>query len=201
MDSKKEQIVRAALKRFAHFGFQKTTMNEIAVDLNITKANLYYYYPDKNALIIDVLECIAGSISAKEEELVDGYDGDLLKVINEMLDLRAEYMKEYYVLHLNESMEWVKGEGVANILVELLLKDIAVVNKLFTKAVEYGELQLANIQQAAASFCEIVRGLGLIRSITDIISGMPNPTKVDEILVSQKAAVSLIFSNKLNITQ
>ena len=43
MDSKKNQIISAAVKRFGHFGYAKTTMNELADDLVITKANLYYY--------------------------------------------------------------------------------------------------------------------------------------------------------------
>ncbi|UZJ66593.1 TetR/AcrR family transcriptional regulator [Sphingobacterium sp. KU25419] len=39
-DNKKELIIAAAIRRFAHYGFSKTTMNEIAEDVKITKANL-----------------------------------------------------------------------------------------------------------------------------------------------------------------
>ncbi len=198
MDSKKEQIVRIALKRFSHYGFNKTSMNEIAMDLNITKANLYYYYPDKNALIKDVLDYITGMLTQEELLQVDAYQGDVVAVLHKMLEIRAHYLREYYVLHINESIEWIKGQGIASLLMEMHLKNIEIVKQLFTKAIAYGELIMADVEQSAVSFVEIFRGLSLIKSVDDIVSGMPNSNKVDEILASQKAAIDFIFSNKLN---
>ena len=198
MDSKKEQIVRIALKRFSHYGFNKTSMNEIAMDLNITKANLYYYYPDKNALIKDVLDYITGMLTQEELLQVDAYQGDVVAVLHKMLEIRAHYLREYYVLHINESIEWIKGQGIASLLMEMHLKNIEIVKQLFTKAIAYGELIMADVEQSAVSFVEIFRGLSLIKSVDDIVSGMPNSNKVDEILASQKSAIDFIFSNKLN---
>ncbi len=48
-------IVRAARKRFAHYGLAKTTMSEIASDVGMSKASLYYYFPDKEHLFIEVI--------------------------------------------------------------------------------------------------------------------------------------------------
>ncbi len=47
---KADQIIEAAQMRFAQFGFEKTTMKEIAGDLNMSKGSLYYYFPDKENL-------------------------------------------------------------------------------------------------------------------------------------------------------
>lgn len=198
MDNKKEQIVGVALKRFSHYGFHKTSMNEIAMDLNITKANLYYYYPDKNALIKDVLSFISGLLTQEELAEVDAYQGDVVAVLHRILNIRAHYLREYYVLHINESIEWIKGQGIATLLMEMHLKDIEIVKQLFNKAIAYGELIIADVAQSAVSFVEIFRGLSLIKSVDDIVSGMPNADKVDEILASQKAAIDFIFSNKLS---
>ena len=57
-DKKREAIIEAAKKRFSHFGVGKTTMNEIADDLSISKASLYYYFPDKLNLYAAVLQTI-----------------------------------------------------------------------------------------------------------------------------------------------
>ena len=198
MDTKKEQIIQAALKRFSHYGFHKTTMNEIALDLNITKANLYYYYLDKNALIKDVIGFVTRAIGEQELVIVSKYQGDIRKTMHKLLELRANYMREYYILHISENLEWIKGQGIANLLQEIHLRDIDVIKDLFTKAVAAGELLLEDIDQASISFVEIVRGLSLLRSVDDIISGIPNPDKVDDILQSQKVAVDFILSNKLN---
>jgi AcrR family transcriptional regulator len=48
-------IVTAARKRFAHYGLAKTTMNEIASDVGMSKASLYYYFPDKEHLFLEVV--------------------------------------------------------------------------------------------------------------------------------------------------
>jgi AcrR family transcriptional regulator len=47
---KADQIIEAAQMRFARYGFEKTTMKEIAGDLNMSKGSLYYYFPDKENL-------------------------------------------------------------------------------------------------------------------------------------------------------
>jgi AcrR family transcriptional regulator len=47
---KADQIIEAAQMRFAMYGFEKTTMKEIAGDLNMSKGSLYYYFPDKENL-------------------------------------------------------------------------------------------------------------------------------------------------------
>lgn len=54
-DSKLSLIIEAARKRFAHYGLDKTTMNEIAADIGMSKASLYYYFPDKERLFIAVV--------------------------------------------------------------------------------------------------------------------------------------------------
>lgn len=55
-ESKRNTILDAAEKRFAHFGLNKTTMNDIASDLAMSKASLYYYFPDKSSLYTAVFE-------------------------------------------------------------------------------------------------------------------------------------------------
>ena len=58
-DIKKEKILEAAYNRFLHYGYSKTTMNEIAGDICMSKALLYYYFPDKSQLYIDVMRRVA----------------------------------------------------------------------------------------------------------------------------------------------
>ena len=198
MDSKKEQIIQTALKRFAHYGFNKTTMNEVAADLNITKANLYYYYPDKNALIKDVLASISEQILSLQYSVVDQYDGHLLDVLCKLLEVKADFLKDYYVLHINETLEWIKGqEGVGEMLEDYHHKNVEVVARLLERAAQQGELKVGSVQEAARFYTEIMEGLSLTRSVSDMISGVPNRCHVDEILCSQKKATKFIFNNKI----
>ena len=47
---KTQNILSAARRRFAHYGFSKVTMDEIAGDVEMGKASLYYYFPTKEDL-------------------------------------------------------------------------------------------------------------------------------------------------------
>jgi TetR/AcrR family transcriptional repressor of mexJK operon len=58
-DVKKEKILEAAHRLFLHYGYSKTTMNEIAGELSMSKALLYYYFSDKSQLYIAVMRRVA----------------------------------------------------------------------------------------------------------------------------------------------
>ena len=197
MEKRKEEIIEVALKRFMHYGFSKTTMNEIADDLRITKANLYYYYPDKSALITGVIWYVADSVFAKEEEIIKSYRNGFLDTLFELLELRACYLKQYYMLHINESLEWIKGVKITDVLADLNARDIAAIKDFFIKAVERGDLELENVDEACVAYQEITKGLSIMHNVHDVITGIPNSDNVDKILESQKRATKLIFETRI----
>ncbi|MCX8010098.1 MAG: TetR/AcrR family transcriptional regulator [Ignavibacteria bacterium] len=55
-NKRKELIVRSARERFARFGFKKTTMDDIAADLRMGKATMYYYYKSKEEIFEAVVK-------------------------------------------------------------------------------------------------------------------------------------------------
>jgi len=52
---RKLQIIRAAAKRFARHGMGKTTLDEIARDVRISKASIYHYFTSKDELFNETL--------------------------------------------------------------------------------------------------------------------------------------------------
>lgn len=197
MENRKDQIIDAALKRFSHFGFHKTTMNEIADDLRITKANLYYYYPDKSTLIVDVLIKLANDVYAGEKEIVENYSGDLMKTMYEILEYRSEYTRKYYVLHICENLDWIKGLDINEVMQDFYKRDVSLMKVLYQKSVDRGELMMDDIESCACTIVEIQKGLGIIHTISDVITGIPNESYVDMILESQKRALKLIFEARI----
>jgi AcrR family transcriptional regulator len=47
-----QQILEAAFKRFGHYGYNKTTMAEIAEDTGMSAANLYRYFENKQEIAV-----------------------------------------------------------------------------------------------------------------------------------------------------
>ncbi|MCL1901583.1 MAG: TetR/AcrR family transcriptional regulator [Endomicrobia bacterium] len=52
----REEILHAAAVRFARYGFGKTTIEEIASDLNKVKSSVYYYFENKEDIFKAVIE-------------------------------------------------------------------------------------------------------------------------------------------------
>ncbi|MBL1408513.1 TetR/AcrR family transcriptional regulator [Sphingobacterium faecale] len=197
MDKRKEEIVEVALRRFCHYGFNKTTMNEIAEDMKITKANLYYYYQDKSALIRDVISTVADELFGKEEVIVANYTKDLMATLYEILELRASYLSKYYMLHIDENLEWIKGVDMASVIEELYQRDVAATKALFSKSVNFGDVRIKDVEEASIAFVEIMKSLGIMYNVQDIISGIPNKENISHIVDSQKRAIRLIFEERI----
>ena len=55
-NQRKEEIVRAASKRFSRHGLGKTTLDEIARDVRIGKPTIYHYFKSKNELFYSSID-------------------------------------------------------------------------------------------------------------------------------------------------
>ena len=90
-DIKKEKILEAAYQQFLHYGYSKTTMNEIAGALSMSKALLYYYFPDKSQLYIAVTSKLAN---------------DYLKLLEDKITSLTD-LKEAFVFQINTHHEFI----------------------------------------------------------------------------------------------
>ena len=55
-NERKSQIIKAAAKRFARHGLNKTTLDEVARDIRIGKATIYHYFTSKDDLYFATLK-------------------------------------------------------------------------------------------------------------------------------------------------
>src|SRR6202020_1538364 len=90
-DIKREKILEAAYQQFLHYGYSKTTMNEIAGALSMSKALLYYYFPDKSQLYIAVTRKLAN---------------DYLKTLRDNLSQISD-LKEAFVFQINNHHSFI----------------------------------------------------------------------------------------------
>lgn len=197
MDKRKGEIIDVALRRFCHYGFNKTTMNEVAEDMKITKANLYYYYQDKSALIRDAIGVVADELYEKEWHIIDMYKGDLIQTLYAIVDLRATYLSKYYMLHIDENLEWIKGVEIRSVIDDLYKRDVEAIKELLSRSVANGDVRIRDVEEASISFVEIMKAVGIMYNVQDIMSGIPNRDNVDHLLESQKRAIRLIFEERI----
>jgi len=91
---KLDAILSAAQKRLGRYGLEKTTMKEIAADLNLSKASLYYYFPDKESLWSAVLAKEQAEFFRLMSERIQEFR-DPVVMISEFVILRHEYFTTF----------------------------------------------------------------------------------------------------------
>src|SRR4030042_6332118 len=87
----KEQIYNTALVVFAKFGFQKTTMRDVATELGMSQSNLYLYVKNKRDLYE---KSVLHAIYKFEKYMVDALkrEEDAVKQIIAMSEAGFEYI-------------------------------------------------------------------------------------------------------------
>jgi len=198
-DKKRTQILEAATRRFAHFGMAKTTMAEIAQDLSFSKALLYYYFPDKNALYAAVLEHV---INQSFDEM-----GRAISAINDCheammfaLDKRIEFVTRYYnLLEYSVSAVQQVPDVMACVLEDSKDKERSMLVNILKKGIDTGQLQVDDLNETAEILLFALVGMRF--SILKDIKGILFPTKeeFDRILTLQKKMAS-VFLNGLRNT-
>lgn len=94
-DIKREKILDAAYNRFLHYGYSKTTMNEIAGDLSFSKALLYYYFPDKSQLYMAVMRKLAADFIDDLNNRLEKFD-DLKQAFTIQMELKHNFIVKNY---------------------------------------------------------------------------------------------------------
>lgn len=138
-------IVNAALSRFLRFGYNKTTMAEIADDTGMSAANLYRYFDNKQDI---ATACCAQSMA-------EGLDR-LRRVVDSQLPLQ-ECLEKYAFTMINTNHELATadskiGELVAfitrnraEIVLEKLEVHYSLIEELLKKALQNGEIRCPDI--------------------------------------------------------
>ncbi len=162
IDRKRELIVDSAIKRFSHFGIQKTTMNEIADDISVTQPSLYHYFPDKMSLVVAVVEKIM-------TEYFDELEAQLLTLqsleeeFTTLLVCRKKFMKRYFMLNLTETSP--EAGQIQNacygVMEQARVRESALVAGLITKAANAGEIASVDADKMGRLYLDAITGLSV----------------------------------------
>ncbi len=105
IDDKKERILKVAEEFFAHFGINKTTMDDIAKKVRMGKSTLYYYFKSKThifdavikreslALRSELLKAISNAKTPQDK--LSGYIITRIKYLKRLVNYYAALTDEY----------------------------------------------------------------------------------------------------------
>ena len=195
-DVKRIKILEAATRRFAHFGMAKTTMSEIAKDLNFSKALLYYYFPDKNSLYSAVFEYVIDKMIEDLEDVI-AKGGNFEEIMMYSIDMRVKIINQYYNL-FEYTMKMVKElpDELEQVFKESYLREVEIIEKILKIGIDAGEIQVEDINETARILLYSLFGMrmGILKDMKNML--FPTKEEFDHILSLQKKMMK-IFLNGL----
>jgi AcrR family transcriptional regulator len=152
-------IVDSAKKRFCRYGLKKTTMTEIAGDIGLSKASLYYYFPNKEELFKEV-------VSQGHKTLLNEFEGLLSSgvpaedLLHGYLEKRLIYFRDF--AHLSSlSLESINSlkPVYAELFENFRKEEILLVGKILAKGIATRDFQNLDIDYFSELFIAIFQGL------------------------------------------
>ena len=193
-DKKREQIIEGAIKRFIHFGINKTTMNEIAEDLSVSKPSLYYYFPDKTSLILGVVEKIFNdyfeAVSKERRE-----NNTLEVIIPRLIEIGHKYFQKYYMLHLSGGApdSSFNSTELRNFVDKMRSKAVSIYAEVFEEAIQRAEIEAQDPSKIADLYMSSQDGLTSLCIMQGNKELMPAKKELKNMLERQLALARLFI--------
>lgn len=92
--NKHAQIKDAASILFAHYGYQKTSIDDIVKQSGVSKGLYYYYYPDKRTLYLELYDLYLNAAMKDVNEKIDTTDPDFFSRYSQINKLKIALLEQ-----------------------------------------------------------------------------------------------------------
>lgn len=158
-NSKVDLIIETAQKRFGLYGIEKTSMREIADDLKLSKASLYYYFPDKETLYKAVVEKEQNEFLARISENIIN-TSDPAELLHEYSVNRLSYFRTLLNLSRLRFEAYSDMKPVFRETIRLFReKEKEIIVKIFKTGIKKGIFIIPDPDKTALLFLDLLKGL------------------------------------------
>lgn len=156
---KVQLIIDVAQNLFGLYGVGKTSMREIADDLKLSKASLYYYFPDKESLYKAVVEKEQNEFLARiSEKILNIQEPELL--LREYAVTRLSYFRTLLNLSRLRLEAYSDLKPVFRETISLFKeKEKEIIVKIFEKGIIMGTFSIKDSDRTASLFLDLLKGL------------------------------------------
>jgi len=161
LPEKETLILDAAQRRFAVYGLNKVTMDEIASDIGMGKASLYYYFPTKEDLYKGVIQREQREFLRRLQEILplDISAGDKLK---RYVEQRLSYFAELVNLQLLSMHSWINTRPLFRDLFESFAsQELKYLTEILRVGRKSGEFDVRSPETTALLILHALQGLRL----------------------------------------
>lgn len=99
--SMRENILAAAIQLFAEYGYHAASQRDIARIVGIQAASIYHHYPNKQSLLVEIMETYMQHLNSQLERILHEYQDPferLQKAIANHIYLHTRYKAEFFII-------------------------------------------------------------------------------------------------------
>ena len=163
-EKRKAQILEAAQKVFSEVGFHKARMSDIAETSGFSKGTLYWYFENKNAIIIHLLERIFEPELREAQKLV----GDQRPALE-----RLEIYLDRVIQNMEKMIHWMplaydfislafRQKAVQQTMTNYYQQNMDILIPIIQEGMDSGEIQAVSAEEAAIAIGAIIEGIAVL---------------------------------------
>lgn len=155
----RSRIVEIARNIFTHFGFKKTTMEEIAQATRKGKSSIYYYFNSKEDIFKAVVEKEAEELMIELNKKTAGIDDPIekLKVYISIRMRKLDSLKNFYSALKSDYLSHL--EFIEEIRKSYDQDEIRIITGIIQDGVERGKFSVDEPQLSAIAIVTAMKGL------------------------------------------
>jgi len=180
-DDVRQSLLEAASNIFSHYGYNKTTVDDIAKAARKGKSTFYYYYKSKEEIFQDVIEKEAQIFKLKLIESIS-IEGNPIEKIKRYILTRLHTFKDlvnFYKALKHENQDHFNF--IERTREKYDNEQVNIVKMILIEGINKNIIEINDIDLAAQSLAVILKGLeyNLVFSLTDVVI---EEEKIDKIL-------------------
>jgi AcrR family transcriptional regulator len=189
---KEQTILAAARKRFAYYGYSKTTMDEIAGDIGMGKASLYYYFPTKESLYSAVIRKEQAEFISHAEQLITS-DISASKKLVAYVERRLEYFRQAVNLTKLSIQSFTEIKPVfGNLFKDFAESELGFLRRILNDGKARGEFVFHDLEETALVLLHTFQGLRF-RAMRSSPGEHLSETDIEGIRRESKVVVELLL--------
>lgn len=150
IDDLRLQILDSALERFQQYGYGKTTMAEIAKDTDMSAANLYRYFKNKQDI---AAACAERCMSEQNDLMREVVRQEMPSAADKLRAFVVEGLKSTHEMYveqpkINELVEFVASER-QELVYEKLKNQHALITEILVQGNQSGEFNISDVVTTA----------------------------------------------------
>ncbi len=158
-DAKRERIKQAAAECLARFGYEKTTMDDIARRVGLNKTSLYYYFESKEAIFTEVVVQEAQRFIRALQTKIESVSGCRRRILTYLTE-RLHYYRQVVNLH-HLSLDTINRVQPAfkALYQSVLEREIAFIEQILEQGIQAGEIRDCHAGRLARAIMTVADAL------------------------------------------